>query len=581
MGVRSIPGAILQLICSASILLLPACNNEGKRFADNGHGSGERIRVPVLADVTGSAGLATFRHTTGAYGERLFPESMGGGCGFLDIDADGHLDIAVVTGNYWSGYGPELPVVTLYRNRGDGSFEDVTAEAGVNDVSGYGMGLAVADYDNDGDTDLYVSTLRRDRLLRNDGGTFTEVGTAAGVGARETWTMSAMFFDVDRDGWLDLLVAGYVKWTPESDLYCSIDGKNRTYCRPDLYEGEQPVFYHNNGDGTFSDWTERAGFVPSPGKSLGLAEFDFDEDGWVDVLISNDTQPDQLFHNLGDGTFEEVGLISGIAFDESGNARGGMGVDTGYLDDSGDVTTVVANFAMEMIGVYRHLGNGLFIDRAAISRIGRPSLLTLAFGLFVVDFDLDGDLDLFAANGHIHPDVEKTIEGITYAQAPHLFVNDGDGAFRDIGPEVGGVLGERIVARGAAHGDYDNDGDPDLLVAENDGPLHLWRNDTDTGAYLVVRLEGTTSNRDGIGARLTASVGERQLIRRMRSGSSYLSASELSVRFGLGDEQIVRTLEISWPSGLAERWSNIQGNQMIKLREGSGSEVSVDKAALR
>ena len=532
----------------------------------------------IFTEVTDEAGLGDFRHVTGAFGNKWFPETMGGGGGFLDYDGDGWLDVLLVGGGTWPE-GPDgpPPALWLYRNNGAGAFTNRTDEAGLGDATAYGFGLAIADYDNDGDPDIFLTTLFENKLFRNDDGVFTEVGEAAGLAGEAAWSSSALFFDADADGHLDLYAGNYVAWSPEDDLVCTIGRQVRSYCTPELYQGLSGRFYHNHGDGTFSDQTEAAGFAPAPGKTLAVAETDFNRDGWPDLVVVNDTQRDLLFQNQGEGIFAEVGLLSGMAFDENGRARAGMGVDVGVVDSTGQETMFVGNFSKEMVGVYRHVGGGLFVDRAAVSKIGQPTLLTLTFGLFLFDVDLDGDLDLFLANGHIAEEIDQVEDGITFRQPAQLFLNRGDGLFDEVRHDTG-PLTLPMVARGAAYADYDRDGDLDVLVTENGGPTHLWRNDRSAASFLRVRLEGRQSNRDGLGARIVAVVGDRRLERRVRTGSSYLSQSETTVTFGLGRAARVDSLLVYWPSGSVERFVDIEGNREIHVVEGAGQVETVTLA---
>ncbi len=534
----------------------------------------------AFTDVTAEAGLGDFRHVTGAFGEKWMPESVGSGGGFIDYDGDGWLDVLLVGGGTWPGRGEAAQALRLYRNNGDGTFTETTREAGLAGLTDYGFGISVADYDNDGDADFYFTTLAENKLFRNENGVFTDVAAAAGVAGEAVWSTSALFFDADADGHLDLYVGSYVDWSPEKDVECLLEGATRSYCTPDIYEGVPSRFYRNNGDPgsgpgqapTFSDQSEAAGFLPASGKTLGVAELDFNRDGYPDLIVANDTQPDALYENKGDGTFTERGELSGMAFDENGRARAGMGIDVGVVDETGQETMFVGNFSKEMIGVYRHMNNGIFVDRAAISQIGRPSLLTLTFSLFLFDVDLDGDLDLFAANGHLQPEIEQLQEGIGYREPPHLFINRGDGTFEDVSPAIGGVLTQPIVARGAAYADYDRDGDLDVLITENGGPAHLWRNDLQRDAHaLRVRLEGRQSNRDGLSSRVVAIAGERRMERRIRSGSSYLSSSEKTATFGLGAASQVDSLLIYWPGGAVERFANVAADQEVLVVEGAGA----------
>lgn len=523
----------------------------------------------LFTDVTRMAGLSAFKHETGAFGEKWFPESMGSGCAFIDYDGDGLLDILLAGGGAWpeSNLPEAPPALWLYRNQGNGHFVLQTTEAGLGDVAGYSIGFAVADYDNDGDQDFYLSTLTENMLFRNDGGVFTEIGQRAGVAGQPAWSTSVMFFDADLDGLLDLYVGNYVEWSPETDKFCSFDGKEKDYCTPQIYTGVPGRFYKNMGQDRFEDRTAQAGFSVSKGMTLGLLSFDFNRDGFVDLMLANDTTPDELYINNGDGTFRELGAQYGIAYDEKGRTRAGMGIDAGVVDSTGEVTVFVGNFSREMIGVYRYTGSDYFSDRAARSKIGRPSLGTLTFGLLLIDIDLDGDLDLFAANGHVQPQINKIADHISYAEPAHVFMNTGNGEFEDIAPRVGGTLLTELVARGAAYGDYDNDGDLDLLIAENDRGARLWRNETNHPHYLRINLEGTISNRDALGARVITYSDGRRMERFIRSGSSYLSASEQIATFGLGASAVVDSLIIRWPAGGSDRYTHLQGGQVLDFRE--------------
>lgn len=523
----------------------------------------------LFVDVSQVAGLGDFYHETGAFGEKWFPESMGSGGGFIDYNGDGWLDILLAGGGVWPESKRLQPnVLWLYKNMGDGHFEQVTDEAGLGDVEGYSIGIGVADYDNDGDQDFYLTTLTENRLFRNEGGTFTDVTVNAGVGGVPNWSSSAVFFDADRDGWLDLYAANYVAWTPKTDKFCTHDGEMKGYCTPEIYDGVPGRFYHNNGDGTFTDWTEQAGLGAAKGMTLGLLVFDYNRDIWPDLMLANDTQPDQLFENNGDGTFSERGAQSGIAYDEKGRARAGMGIDSGIVDSTGEVTIFVGNFSREMIGVYRHTGKGYFMDMAARSKIGRPSLSTLTFGLSLLDIDLDGDLDLFAANGHVQPDIEKITDNVLYAEPAHVFMNRGDGIFEDVAAAKGGALMEPLVARGSAYGDYDQDGDLDLLITENGRGVRLWRNETNAPHFVRVKLEGKKSNRNALGTRIVAIIGQHRMEQFIRGGGSYLAASEQVATFGLGEQRTLDSLYVYWPSGRLDRFAGVQAGSFVTLTEG-------------
>lgn len=525
-----------------------------------------------FTDVTEAAGISAFRHDNGSFGERWAPEIVGGGGGFVDYNGDGWLDLLLVGGGTWpERRADDIQALWLYENNRDGTFRDVTAQAGLADVRAYGFGITAADYDNDGDEDVFLTTLHENLLFRNDNGVFVEVGEEAGVQNVARWSTSALFFDADNDGFVDLYVGNYVDWTPEKDLYCAYEGE-KAYCTPEEYPGVAANFYRNNGDGTFADRTAEASFLagidPTLDKTLGVAELDFNNDGWTDLVVANDTERDLLYQNNGDGTFTERGMLSGIAVSQHGKARAGMGIDVGVVDASGEQTMLVGNFSEEMVGVYQHTGNGLFLDRATVSRIGHKSLKTLTFGLFLFDADLDGDLDLFTANGHVQNHIERMLEGITFKQAAQLYLNDGTGVFEEINDRLGGVLEHRMVGRGAAYGDYDRDGDLDVLVVENDGPAHLWRNEMNHPNYLHVVVAGTTSNRDGLGTRIIAVTGNQRQERRIRTGGSFLSQSDKAATFGFGTAEQVDSLYVYWPSGQQNVFTSIKSGHTIYIDEG-------------
>jgi hypothetical protein len=381
-----------------------------------------------------------------------------------------------------------------------------------------------------------------------------------------------MWVDYDKDGKLDLLVANYVDWTPEKDLFCALDGKTKSYCTPELYKGQSATLYHNRGNGTFEDVTRKAGLYDPSSKSLGVAMLDYDGDGWPDLFVANDTQPNKLYRNKKDGTFEEVGTTAGVAFNDAGVARAGMGVDAGDYDGSGRPSLVIGNFSNEMIALYTNQGNGLFIDEAPSSAIGKASLLTLTFAAFFFDADLDGLLDIFAANGHVADDISKIQQKVTYAEPSHLFRNLGGKRFEAITSSAGAALNQPVVARGAAYGDFDNDGDLDLLVTTNNGPARLLRNDGGNRNHMLrVRTIGTQSNRDGIGARVTITLDNGQ--KRwavVKTGSSFCSQSELPVTFGLGSATKLKDVEIAWPSGRVDHVPGVAGGQTITVQEGKG-----------
>ena len=524
----------------------------------------------ALTEVTEEAGLGDFVHATGAVGDKWYPEPMGSGGGFIDYDGDGWLDILVAGGGNWEADPADQPqALWLYRNQGDGTFSEVTEEAGLADVVAYTIGINVADYDNDGDEDFFLTNLLTNMLFRNDGGVFVEVGEEAGLTEESVWSSSSMFFDANKDGILDLYVGNYVEWSPATDIFCPPGGVEKLYCIPAAYTGIPSRFFFGNGDGTFREATESAGFAGALGKSLGVSELDFNNDGWSDLVVVNDGEGDLLYRNNQDGTFSEIGVRSGMAFSEHGEARAGMGVDAGVVDSSGMPSIVVGNFSEEMVGVYRYIGNDSFLDRSASSRIGYHSLMILTFGLILFDIDMDTDLDLLLGNGHVYPDRAAQDDRISYRQPSQVYLNRGDGVFDLFEPEAG-PLKQEMVVRGVALGDYDRDGDPDVLLTENGGPIHLWRNDIQNASFLRVRVEGVNGNPDGIGTQIEAVVDGLTIYRRVRTGSSYLSSSERTVTLGLGDHTSVDTLRISWPSGQTVEFTDVAAGQELFVKEGEG-----------
>ena len=527
-------------------------------------------QFPVqFVDVAGEAGIS-FHHNSGAFGKKYLPETLGSGCAFLDYDNDGWLDILLINGMDWPDHYRQRTTMKLYRNNRNGTFNDATAEAGL-DVEMYGIGVAVGDYDNDGFPDLYITCYGQNRLFRNNGnGTFSEVTKSAGLEGYSSLSTSALWFDYDRDGHLDLLVANYVRWSPESDIYCSLDGKTKSYCTPEAYPGVTCWLFRNRGDGTFEEVTGKAGLHDSTSKSLGLTMIDYDLDGWPDVFIANDTQPNKLYHNNRDGTFSETGVMAGVAFSEDGVARAGMGVDAADYDNSGLPSLVVTNFSQQMVGLYRNEGHGFFVDEAPQSAVGKSSRLTLGFGCFFFDVDLDGRLDLLVANGHIDETISRVESSISYAEPPHLFHNEGGGKFRDVGGLVGKSFREPKVARGAAYGDFDNDGDLDVLLTTNNGPVYLYRNDGAANNSIRFRTVGSKSNRDGIGTNVRIWTPEGMRWLTVKSGSSYLSQSDRSATFGLGQFRGVERAQLDWPSGLKQELGKLEGGRSYVVEEGKG-----------
>jgi len=525
-----------------------------------------------LVDVTGQAGIH-FHHNNGAYGGKLLPETLGSGCAFLDYDCDGWQDILLVNGCDWPGHARERKepsTLKLYHNNRNGTFSDVTHSAGL-DFEMYGMGVAVGDYNNDGYPDILITCVGQNRLFRNTGkGTFVDVTKASGLGGRTAFSSSAIWFDYDRDGLLDLFVCNYVKWSEEHDVFCSRDGKHKSYCTPEAYRGETCWLFHNRGNGTFEDVTATSRIFDSSSKSLGVAMLDYDHDGWPDLLVTNDTQPNKLYRNQRNGTFKDVAVDAGIAFSAEGKARAGMGVDVAVLDNSGTQGVAITNFDNEMIGLYRSSDGGSFGDVAMQSGIGMASKDKLGFGCVFLDAELNGALDLVVVNGHID-DTVRNVNGVGYAQPPQFFLNNGSGSFVDVAAEVGDDFSRPKVGRGLAYGDFDRDGDLDLLITTNNGPAFLYRNDHMTQDRSVrFRLVGTRSNRDAIGAQVRIFVAGTSQSRLVKGGSSYLSQSELPLTFGIGKRDRIERVVIDWPSGRMEEYKNLSAGRSYECVEGKG-----------
>jgi hypothetical protein len=520
--------------------------------------------------VTGAAGLK-FRHYNGASGRKLLPETLGSGCAFLDYDADGWQDLLLVNGMDWPGQTKQRSTLSLYRNNRNGTFTDVTRAAGL-DVDMYGMGVAVGDWNNDGFPDLLVTCVGQNRLFRNTGkGTFVDVTQASGLGGRSAFSTSALWFDFDRDGFLDLFVCNYVRWSPEHDVFCSLDGKQKSYCTPEAYRGDTCWLFRNRGNGTFEDVTATSGVFDTSSKSLGVAMLDSDADGWPDLFVANDTQPNKLYRNMKNGTFKDVAVEAGVAFSADGKARAGMGVDTGDFDGAGRQGLAITNFDNEMIGLYKATTPGTYEDVAMRAGIGPASRNSLGFGCVLADLDLDGALDLVVVNGHIDETVRNIRGNVGYAQPPHLFLNQGNGTFRDVVADVGTEFAQPRVGRGLAYGDFDRDGDLDLLLTTNNGPAALFRNDQIAGnRSLRMHLVGTKSNRDAIGAVVQIFHGGTSQSRMVKSGSSYLSQSELPVTFGVAKRDLVERVVIAWPSGRTDEFKNVATGKSYECVEGQG-----------
>ncbi|MBI4585778.1 MAG: CRTAC1 family protein [Planctomycetes bacterium] len=538
----------------------------------------------VFTDIGQAAGLR-FQHVTGGYGKKLLPETLGSGGAFLDFDRDGLLDLFLVNSCYWPGHEPEgarKPACALYRGQGDGTFVDVTAAAGAG-ISLYGMGCAAADYDGDGDEDIYITAAGDNVLLRNESGRFRDATRDAGLaGGRWTdrqgrshaeWSTAAAWLDVENDGDLDLFVANYVEWTPELEIFTTLDGVSKAFTTPDRYPGLPCRLFANDGAGKFTDATARAGLEEHKGKGLGLAIWDFDQNGFVDLAVANDTRPNFLFLNQGGLSFKEAGEALEIAYDESGRARAGMGIDIASYANDGVPGVAIGNFSKEPMSLYRWGGSAGFASEAARAGLAQATYEPLAFGVLFADIDLDGALDLVVANGHIEPDIARAFPNLQYAQSPQLFKGVGDGTFAEVGARAGADFNRPRVGRGLAAGDVDGDGDLDLLLTTNGGPPALLRNDAMDGSagaaphYLRLRLRGQGKNTAALGAHVFLMAGGVTQSRLVHTGSSYLSQSELAVTFGLGREEKVDRLEVLWPSGEKKTYAVEGVDRLIEIRE--------------
>lgn len=538
------------LVAAVTALLTAGCGGEAPP-ADAGAAeqaaSIDELMVPTLVDVAEGSGL-DFVHVTGAVGDKWMPETVGSGGGFLDYDADGHLDIFLVNGRSWTG--DDGARSALFRNRGDGTYVDVSVETGT-DLHLYGMGAVFADYDSDGDTDIYVTAVGRNVLLRNDGGRFRDVTEQAGVdgdpeGRSGAWSTAAAWLDYDVDGDLDLFVCNYVHWTAETDLFHTLDGTTKAYATPEPYEGETCVMYRNEGPGRpFTDVTRESGLWNPEGKSLGIVIDDFDDDGRPDIFVTNDTEPNFLYMNQGGGTFEEVGVRAGVGFDPTGQARAGMGVDVADLEGDGRLAVAIGNFSHEAVSLYTQQSADLFHDRAPAMNLARPTLLPLTFGLRFVDLNLDGFDDLLLANGHIEPTVDQVRKGVSFEQPTQVFLRAGE-RFVEMTERTGDAMRRPVVGRGLATGDVDGDGDPDILLTVNGGPARLIRNDL-PGETNTLRV---AFEQPIIGAKVQVYAGGRSQRWYVTASGSYLSQSELAARtFGLGDAEAVDSVTVRWPDG--------------------------------
>jgi hypothetical protein len=526
-----------------------------------------------FVDVAKRSGI-TFQHDNAASPQKYLIETMGSGCGWIDYDQNGLLDLYLVNGAATQVYTPKQPLRSaLYRNNGDGTFADVTAHASVGAEGLFGMGVAVGDYDNDGYPDLFVLGYGRCILYHNNGdGTFTDVTVRAGVENLGRWGSSAAWFDYDNDGKLDLVVANYVDWSPERNFYCGDQGPGlRSYCHPDDFHGQPPTLYHNNGDGTFTDVSKASGVGLKGGNGLGVVTFDYDNDGWQDIFIANDHMPNFLFHNNRDGTFREVGYQAGVAVSADGQFEAGMGTDAADTTGNGRLNLIVGHLDMQLARLYQNLGDQTFEDATLRSKIAYTTYHLSTFGARFMDFDNDGARDLFLANGHVLDNIELYHADTKYAEPKLMFRNTGHGIFENVSDRLGADFQLPRVSRGAAIGDFDNDGDLDIVVNNCGQPPQLLRNDGgNANHWLQIFLIGTKSNRDGVGARVKVSAGDFVLYDQRKGGMSYQSAQDPRLHFGLGHRAAVDSIEIIWPSGIITKLQKLKSDQIITVKEDVG-----------
>ncbi len=529
------------------------------------HGAAEAAPPVTFADVTADAGIHFIQHN-GAAGRHWYPEMFGGGVAVLDFDSDGRPDLLFVDGKGWSPGQPARHA--LYRNNGDGTFTEATAGSGFDRADVYGLGAVVADYDNDGRDDVFMTTVDGGRLFHNEGGRFVDVTERAGIGNHE-FAVSAAWLDYDRDGLADLFVGNYVHWAPDLEVRCGLEGEVG-YCGPDSYQAVAPRLYRNLGHGRFEDVTTRAGLDSPTDKAMGVTVVDYDGDGWPDLFVGNDCVPAKLYHNDGHGRFVDVAVPAGVAVSELGAARGSMGSDAVDYDRSGRPDLLVGNFVNEMLGLYHNENGRTFLDRAPRSAVGRSSLLSVTWSVFFADIDLDGWPDIFALNGGTDESQVRDARA-RLSQPPLLLRNRGDGTFENVSAELGPAFQQPLMGRGAAYLDFDGDGDLDLALTTLSGPARLLRNDRTNGHHwLRVRAVGSRSNRSGLGAVVRVSSASGRQWQSVHSGSSYASQSELTLTFGLGDDTRASQLELRWPSGTVQTFPDVAADQTITIDETRG-----------
>ena len=565
----------VALVASAACALaLASCNGQEEANPDapaTGH-------AVFFQDYTDNAGIE-FVHVNGASPRKYLPEIMGAGGAVLDYDGDGWMDLYLVQSGYLPGSETEVDAGgnRLFRNRGDGTFEDVTEGSGTANT-GYGMGAAAADFDNDGDPDIYLVNFGPDVLYRNNGdGTFTDITTASGVD-NPVWGSSTAFFDADGDGNLDIYIVNYLQFSVSSHTDCGSPSQGIwSYCHPDVYPMEADVFYKGDGRGGFMDATEAAGLLDTSGygKGLGVVVSDLDGDGDADIYVANDSTPNFLYRNLGDGMFEEVGLFTGTSHNDDGMTEAGMGVDAGDANGDGWPDLIVTNLSAETNALY--LGGENFFDYGTRSAgLYEGTLMQVGFGVDFLDADNDGDLDLFVTNGHVIDNIEQTDDSQSFRQPSQLFLNDGAGHFTLVTAEMAGDISEPGVGRGTMSFDYDNDGRLDVLVTRNNGPVNLYRNSwQQAGNWIGFDLRGRDSNRDGIGARVTVEAGEQRMVEEKKAGSSYQTSGDPRLHFGLGEAESASKVTIRWPGGDVQSFENLAGGQYYRLEQGVSEPVAM------
>ena len=568
---RSTPATVVITI--ASILCLAALPTQKKPAPPN---SANPYNVQ-FADVTAASGIH-FHHERAASDQKLYLETMGAGAGWIDYNQDGYLDAILINSGYTPFFHPPAaPQPALYRNNRDGTFTDVTAASGIRSDGTFFFGVAVGDYDNDGYPDIYMTGYRHSVLYHNNGdGTFTDVTAKAGVGDEGNWATAAGWFDYDRDGKLDLLVANYVAYDADHPVSCGDNRPGyRAYCHPDSFAGTFARLYHNNGDGTFTDVTEKAGLTNKDGKSLAVVLADLNGDGWPDIFIANDTQRNFLYLNNGDGTFRDGSYTSGAGFSEDGKPEAGMSADAADLRNINRYDLFVSHLDFELNRLYRANGDGTFTDAAIQSGLAKTNYLNSSFGARFFDFDNDGWRDLLVINGHILDNIPLYHPDVKYAESKKLYRNTGDGKFVDASATQPAAFLAPKVGRGLAVGDYNNDGWQDLLANNNGEEAQLFRNEgakSPTAAknhWLAIKLVGTKSNRDGISAAIKLTARNLTLYDQSKGGMSYCSAQDPRLFFGLGDRTQVDRIEITWPSGIHQNVENVAADQILTIKERS------------